>query len=200
MKDAVLARIFTGHERSPCRWGNWRKDRLKGSGHTRLHQLCQVRHTTFGDPGTDECPRRCVQTYDYCLGAFLHFAVMMRVQSRFRSDQRLLIFMVSIKILQKKQANHHRSLINFSAWGGVVKDEVSAVPSISCGTGKPNNCKIVGAMSVIRSPSIRRPPEIPPPAGRKRKIPFSAWFAPSGPVSFSKVCIFPPPTVPTERQ
>ena len=58
---------------------------------------------------------------------------MMRVQSRFRSDQRLLIFMVSIKILQKKQAkqitgsgtvcqtvplpNHHRPLINFSAWG-----------------------------------------------------------------------------------
>src|SRR5438876_6516659 len=116
MKDAVLTRIFAGHERSPCRWSNWRKDRLKGSGHPRLHQLCQVRHATFGDPGTDECPGRCVQTYDYCLGAFLRFAVMVRVQSCLHSDQRLLIFMVSIKILQREQANHYRPLINFSAW------------------------------------------------------------------------------------
>ena len=31
-------------------------------------------------------------------------------------------------------------------------------------------------------------------------LPFCAWFAPSGPVSFSNVCSFPPPIVPTERQ
>src|SRR5262249_51636595 len=77
---------------------------------------------------------------------------------------------------------------------------VRVFPSISTGTGRRNNCKIIGAISIKRGPSIPRLPGRPPLAGRKRKIPFSAWLAPSGPVSFSKVCIFPPPTVPTERQ
>src|SRR5437773_11533588 len=112
MKDTVLTRIFAGHERRPCRGSNWRKDRLKSSGHTRLHQLCQVRHGTFGKPGTDECPRRCVLPYDYYLGALLHFAVMVRFKVVSNSDKRLLTFMVSIKILQKEQANHYWLLIN----------------------------------------------------------------------------------------
>src|SRR5439155_1203919 len=125
-----------------------------------------------------------VQTYDHYLGAFLNSAVMVRVQGCLRSDQRLLIFMISIKILQKE---HYWSLIvadKFLSLGETANDQVSAVPSISCGTGKPNNCKTVGAMSVIRSPSIRRPPGIPSPAGRKRKIPFSACFGPR-PINFS---------------
>src|SRR5437870_8841503 len=74
MKDAVLARIFTGHERSPCGGRNWWKNRLKGSGHTHIHQLCQVRHAAFGHPRTDECPRRRIQSYDYHLRILFHFA------------------------------------------------------------------------------------------------------------------------------
>jgi hypothetical protein len=88
MKDAVLARIFTGHERSPRGGRNWWKDRLKTSRYALLHQLCQVRHATFGHPRVDECPRRCVQTNDYYSWACLRFAVLARgVRRRLHGDQ-----------------------------------------------------------------------------------------------------------------
>jgi hypothetical protein len=99
MKNTVLARIVTGHEGGPCRWSNWWKDRLKPSGHTRLHQLCQVRHAAFGNPRTDQCPRRCVQTYDHSLGAFLEFVLTVLIHGSLRRDQSFLSFIVSIEIV-----------------------------------------------------------------------------------------------------
>src|SRR6266516_5110726 len=112
MKVAVLTRILSGHELCPSRWSNWRKNRLKGSGHTCSHQVCKVRHATFGNPGTDECPRRCIQTYDDYLRVFLHFA--MRVVNGAAKS----VLAADESISPNESAKEH----------------ANAVPSISCGT------------------------------------------------------------------
>src|SRR5437660_293627 len=71
---------------------------------------------------------------------------------RLRSDQQFLILIVSIKIYKRSKSRSAGD--KFFPLEDTAKDEISPVPSISWGTGKPNNCKIVGAMSVIRSPSM----------------------------------------------
>ena len=70
-------------------------------------------------------------------------------------------------------------------------------PRIDSGTSIPSSSSTVGATSSRCIPSTG-PGSIPGPAMIRR--PSWAWFASSGPVSFSKVWIpSSPPTVPTER-
>src|SRR5262249_41120409 len=77
---------------------------------------------------------------------------------------------------QRRTSAHHSYLLkeimplrSHDRSGGV-----RVCPSISTGTDRPNNCKTIGAISIIRNPSTWRLPGRPELAGRNRKIPFSA--------------------------